>query len=84
MKSLKELEEEKNARRERQIRGLLESLCPHLKCAGSERTPIEHAVSSRDDVLGGHQGSGTELTTSSGDYRHHPGIFVDLKENSFK
>ena len=41
----------------------------------------EHAVGGRDDVLAGHQGAATELTTV-GEESHHPGIFVFLRGHS--
>ena len=49
-------------------------------CVGHGSSSAKHAVGSRDDVLGGHQGSSTELTSTRGDQSHHPGVFVFLIE----
>ena len=58
---------------------------PDLKvCVGKGfgHRPVQpHAVGSRDDVLGGHQGPSTEvLVIRSVNQSHNPGIFVFLQE----
>ena len=51
------------------------------RCWNSHLLVLPHAVGGRDDVLGGHQGPSTVLTSSQGSQGHHPGVLVGLAHN---